>query len=240
MKPGTALLAGITLIIAATPLAAAEPLALPLPTGMTAGTPQISVSAPHGAMPVESTRSRWRDRFSGFSLFGGAKADCEPHDPVKVKPQWCTDCAPAFRHPLPPLPAGVTTAAIAPVVAAPVQHKPACHEHDGHCWEKFKSWLCFRQTPVHLPCTPTPRYPPLFTLFPCHEHGGVVGAGCDISRKGLLHGKHGAPGCTTCPAPAEPILPGYRLATPQSQPAAPPAVTTSYYRPTSWQKPPTR
>jgi hypothetical protein len=228
MKQGAAFLAGITLVVAATPLAAGEPPALPLPTGMTAGASPMSAPVLYGGMPGETTRSSWRDRFSGFSLFG--KSDCESRGLVQVKPQWCTDCAPAFRHPLPPLPAGVTTATAAVPVAA---REPACSEHHGDCWQKLKAWLCYRQTPVHLPCTPTPRNPPLFTLFPCKENCGAVGAGCDISRKGLLHGKHAQSGCTTCPAPAEQILPGYRFAAPQApaEPVAPPAPTTSYYRP---------
>lgn len=231
MKQATALLAGIPLIILTMPVNAGDLPAYPLPTGMTAMSPTVTPPVLHEGMPVDGTGRRgWKERFGSFSLFGKSGAiDCEPHYPVRVKPQWCTDCAPAFRNPLPPLP----PPSIVPVarVERVKHHEPDCDR--GSCWEKCKAWLCFRQTPVHLPCTPTPRNPPLFTLFPCKEHGGVVGAGCDISRPGLRHMGRAIGGCATCPTPGEALVPGYRLALPQGgmPPAMSPPVSTSHYRP---------
>jgi len=119
--------------------------------------------------------------------------------------RWCEDCAPAVRHPLPPLPAGVintsyvtTTAAPNPICQAGGQTPPVpvpvpvgggcatgnCsngggkHGHAESCWSRFKGWLCFHPTPAKFPLVPTPRFTPFYTYFPCHERPGIDPASC--------------------------------------------------------------
>lgn len=149
------------------------------------------------ATPV--TGPRLFHGFSGLSLFNRAKkSDVEPYDPFRARRRWCEDCAPVVRHPLPPLPNGVIQVGWEEgVPAGPAASMPAgagyrgagigsgCSNGScaggsgtsGDCWHRIKAWLCFRQTPVHLPCTPTPRITPFYTYFPCGEHGGCAANG---------------------------------------------------------------
>jgi hypothetical protein len=98
--------------------------------------------------------------------------------------------------------------------------------HDGHCWNHFKEWLCFGNTPVHLGYTPTPRITPFYTYFLCAEKAGCAAGNCGPGscapghpRLGGLHGA--ARGCTTCPTPGEAVMPGFRLAAPTTNAPAP-------------------
>jgi hypothetical protein len=184
-------------------------------------------------------------RLSGFSLFGKADAGSCATGSCRAKPQWCTDCAPAVRHPLPPLPSGIITVGHNEVVGGGGAACPdggcgtrGCGDHS--CWDRFKAWLCYRPTPVHLPCTPTPRITPLYTYVPCQDRPGLPGGcatgHCGGGKFGHGHGlglpARGVNGtCTPCPAAGEQVIPGYRLANPEGPAVAPPApVVNSAYR----------
>jgi hypothetical protein len=171
----------------------------------------------------------------------------EPYDPYPAKKGWCENCAPSARHPLPPPPAGVDLGAYgvrrasgeapsapapAPAANHPAPPPPALPAVGGcadgscgggvgrparSCWDCFKKWLCYRQTPVHLPVKPTERYAPLYTYGTCREGKGH-GAGCGGGTCATGHGpagRAGAAGCTPCPTPGGAVLPGYRLANPE-------------------------
>ncbi|MBX9624883.1 MAG: hypothetical protein K2X82_13845, partial [Gemmataceae bacterium] len=93
-------------------------------------------------------------------------------------------------------------------------------------WDCFKRWLCFRNTPVHLTHIPTQRPAPQWTYGVCREGpgcAGKAGAGCADGRCGPGFAAGGKPakgaavaGCAPCPAPGEVVMPGYRLANPES------------------------
>jgi hypothetical protein len=142
---------------------------------------------------------------------------------TKTPRVWCTDCAPAVPSPLPPAPDGVAPGT---VVAGGCAGGSCAAGHSGDCWAKMKNWFCFRYTPVHLGCHPTPRQTPLYTYFPCVEGsscaaGNCGPGGCAAPGHRLLGGK----ACTTCPQPGEPVMPGFRLAAPTAgTPAAPAGV----------------
>src|SRR5207245_133873 len=104
----------------------------------------------------------------------------EPYDTFPGKSRWCTNCAPAVPHPLPPLPAGVGVETRDCGQCA-TGH---CAAGDRTCWHKVKDWLCFRYTPVHFPCLPTPKEPALYTYFPCEEGPGCGSTGCAAGKSG--------------------------------------------------------
>lgn len=179
------------------------------------------------------------------SMFGQSPAkDCDPHDPLCRKPKWCGECAPAVRYPLPPPPAGSADGGVRRI--GHFEPTPACAAggcaggDDRSCWERFKGWLCFRQTPVKLPRTPTARITPAYTYFPCVDRpgGGCSSGNCGAGVSGagghasLMPGR-GVNGCVSCPTAGEAVMPGYRLANPN-----PPAggatggvISTSYSLP---------
>ncbi len=180
--------------------------------------------------------------------------------------RWCEDCAPAVRHPLPPLPPGVINAAgdtrvkqgrlwqvgyntpstpATPAVSCP---SGGCGGgHDGSCWSRFKAFMCYHPSRIHLGLTPTPRITPFYMYFPCYDNvgygpggcatgkcatgkcatGGPPTAGCATgacapTRFGISRPIVGLPprgvagSCQTCPQPAGPVMPGYRMAAPET------------------------
>jgi hypothetical protein len=98
------------------------------------------------------------------------------------------------------------------------------------CCQKLKAWLCYKQTPIHLPLIAAPKQPSIPSYFPTYERPGKYGWGgyapnaCAANnvpmKDGMAAGKFSFPnrsatgGGTPCPAPAEAIMPGYRLASP--------------------------
>ncbi|HYH63813.1 MAG TPA: hypothetical protein VD866_03850 [Urbifossiella sp.] len=206
---------------------AADPL--PLPTGFAPTAPRVP--APmlrNGAVvPATSAPAVGPVQTVGFRAPGSVPAS----DWTRGANVWCTDCAPAVRHPLPPAPVSCATGACA-------------GGHDGSCWEKFKGWLCFRQTPIHLGLTPTPRITPQYTYFPCTEGAGYASGNCGPGGCSTGHprlgGLVGGRGCTTCPTPGESVMPGFRFANPSvggpaPHPVAAPAsevLQTGFRRPT--------
>jgi hypothetical protein len=214
-------LAAIALAAACTWGTASAQTALPPPTGMkvmTTGGPAA------GAVQVVT--------YTTGPRVGPVKAALG--DWTRSPKVWCEDCAPAARRPLPAAPAAGAGGSCAPPRAG-------C---SGSCWERFKEWFCFRQTPVHLGCVPTQRDAPLYTYFPCRETAGCAGGNCGPGgcgpRAGLPHGrKCDAPGCAACPTPGAAVMPGYRLAFPGA--GAVPAVTPpapSEVIPSSFRAPP--
>ena len=161
-----------------------------------------------------------------------------PYDPYPGKKGWCENCAPSVRYPLPPLPGGpdmgaygvrrasAEVAAPAPAAFPAPVPSPGCAtascatapRHSGSCWDCFKRWLCYRQTPVKLPHVPTQRDAPQWTYGNCREGRGV-GAGCGTGGCATGFGGHavrgGAGGCTPCPVPGGTVMTGYRLAQPE-------------------------
>jgi hypothetical protein len=219
--------------------------------------------------PRAST-SRWRlpsvslPRLSPFAHKGD---QCpEPHDPYHGKPgKFVNDCAPPYRQPLPPLPDGLG-------LRDHAGGNCAGGRCDGDCWDRFKTWLCYRQTPVHLGCVPTPRYAPLWAWFPCTDHAGCGANNCGPNgcARPVGHGHAAAPGTVTpmfpavppligrgkllpgrgvtggvqpCPVPGEVVMPGYRLANPESPavvgvpPGQTPVAISSYKVPASGPSP---
>jgi len=124
-------------------------------------------------------------------------------------PEWCSNCAPAIKRPLPPLPGGLSSASCSTgQCAAPAKAS-------GSCCEKFKNWLCFHYTPVRMPLIPTQREPALYTYFSTTERAGVCAGGqCATGHCAKVRVGSG-PGCVPCPAPGEALVPGYRLANPE-------------------------
>jgi hypothetical protein len=192
---------------------------LPLPTGLAPTTPRVPAPVARNGVVVAATGttapSAGAVQLAGF--WNRPQAGFAATENCRTPQVWCTDCAPAVRHPLPPLPAfaacGTTGAACLPA------------DRDGSCWERFKDWFCFRLTPARLPLTPTPRMTPLYTYFPCNEKAGCATGNCGpggYSGHPRLGGFAPARGCTTCPQPAEAVMPGYRFAAPtNTAPAAP-------------------
>lgn len=99
----------------------------------------------------------------------------------------------------------------------------------GNCWDKVKNWFCFRQTPVHLGLHPTPCEVPPGSLFPCTStgacgsgcgkvancgHGPRVGLGSGCKTCPILPVRGTAAGCV--PVAPDPVLPGYRFASPEA------------------------
>lgn len=258
MKRLTVLALSAGLFGSAHSLRAADPL--PLPTGVAAPTaPQVPAPVLVDGLPVPAdggtvAGTKLRDRLGagpvrlagcegercgpklpslGLGLFGKKAGDgYEPYDPLPGgKMRWCSDCAPAVKYPLPPLPAGIsgdTRVIRTPTAGGTCQDGNCGRGHTaGSCWAKFKNWLCFKQTPLHFPCKPTLRYAPLYTYAPCVEgYGCANGMGAPacgpavatgVAKQGLgLPPRGVAGGCTPCPTPGEPILPGYRLANPEA------------------------
>ena len=188
--------------------------ALPLPTGFAPTAPRVPAPMlKNGAVvPLGAAPTAGSVQTVGFRAPGLVPAG----DWTRGANVWCTDCAPAVRHPLPPAPVSCATGGCA-------------GGHDGSCWEKFKNWLCFRQTSIHLGLTPTPRITPLYTYFPCTERAGCGDGncgpgGCAHGHPRLGGGLIGNRGCTTCPTPGEPVMPGFRFANPTVGTPAAPAV----------------
>ncbi len=197
----------------ATAARAADPL--PLPTGLAPTSPRVPapVLKNGSVVPLGAAPTAGPVQPVGFRAPGLVPAG----DWTRGANVWCTDCAPAVRYPLPPAPVSCATNSCA-------------RGHDGSCWEKFKGWLCFRETPIHLGLTPTPRITPQYTLFPCTERAGCGDGncgpgGCATGHPRLGGGLVGGRGCTTCPTPGESVMPGFRFATPTAgTPAAYPDV----------------
>ncbi|MDB5311461.1 MAG: hypothetical protein JWO38_5663 [Gemmataceae bacterium] len=268
-------------------LPAADPVPLPPPTGMAPTVPQVPVPVLSDGLPIpaaDGPRTRVLDRFGcgvgrkagcdgdrccsrlfgrlmGVSLFKTTEVGSEPYDSYPGKPRWCSDCAPAVRKPLPPLPANVWGGTWDHAGGAGrVSDGGACSTGTcaagsgghgvGHCWQKFTGWLCYRQTPFHMPATPNPRMPPTYTYFPCHDRagygtGGCGNAGCraggavgpvGLANPGGFAGRGAGGNCKPCPPAGEAVMPGYRLAAPETpvadgQPASADVVTSSYRAP---------
>jgi hypothetical protein len=241
------------------PLRAADAVPLPLPTGLAPTTPQVPVPvlADGVLVPADGSKVSLRERLGlgagAVHVAGGTCDDgkCGPRAKgkpgvvrcagtgeglVHAKPQWCTDCAPAVRYPLPPLPAGVGGSEDVRQAGGTYATGGSCsaggcatQNCDRSCWDKLKGWLCFRQTPVRTPCVPTNRQPPLYTYFSCRENAACgTGACATANPVGCVAATtgHGLPtrsvagGCVPCPQPGETVMPGYRLASPEA-----PAVT---------------
>lgn len=191
---------------------AADPL--PLPTGFAPTAPRVPAPTVRGGavVPVAATSAPAAGAVQLVG-FGGVRPTSDWGRGPQV---WCNDCAPAVRHPLPPVPdaAGCAGAACAPA--------PLVRDHDGSCLAKVKEWFCFRQTPVHLGLTPTPRMAPFYTYFPCTEKAGCAAGNCGPGGCAAGHPRlgaglfGGAKGCTTCPQPGEAVMPGFRFAAPSA------------------------
>jgi hypothetical protein len=212
---------------------AADPF--PLPTGFAPTAPRVPAPTVKGGsvMPAATTGpAAGAVQVAGF----GAAPRVLASDWTRGARTWCTDCAPAVRQPLPPLP-DVSGCAAGDCAAA--------GGHDGSCWAKFKTWLCFRYTPIHLGLTPTPRLTPLYTYFPCAERAGCADGncgpgGCAPGHPRLGGGLFGNRGCTTCPQPGESVIPGFRLAasTVGTPVPVPSAVPTGEVIPSGFRLPP--
>ena len=127
----------LALAAVASPLLAGEG-ALPLPTGMAPTAPQVPAPVIVNGLPaspsVDWSQSNFRDRL-GIASAAPVKAKAgvwsrmtnwrpfksngfaEPYDPLARKPQFCENCAPAVRQPLPPLPDGISTNRVVPASA---------------------------------------------------------------------------------------------------------------------------
>lgn len=234
-------LAVFTLLAATAGGASADPLPLPLPTGYAPTAPRVPAPVVRGGhvLPAELLATPTPAAVQPAAFRPGPTLAAR--DVGRGGNAWCTDCAPAVRHPLPPAPAA--GACVGGACA------PAARGHSGDCWQQFKDWLCFRQTPVHLGCTPTPRMPPLYTYFPntTERAGCTTGncgpTGCAPGHPRLGGGFVGAGRtCVDCPQPGETVTPGYRLAWPSREahpavPAVPPA-EVSAVQPTGFRLPP--
>ena len=232
----------------------------PLPTGMAAPTtPQVPAPVLVDGLPVAGgsdwSRTSFRDRLgvapahvevadakptgprvwtrmTSWMPFGKSAESCEPHDPLFAKPKWCEQCAPAVRHPLPQLPAGLSTDR---TCTSGSSAAPSCAPAaSGSCCQKLKEWLCFHQTPVRFPLIPTPRDPALYTYFPTQERAGAcAGGGCATEGGATGRKGRGVGGCVPCPTAGEALLPGYRLANPEAPGTAElptGSVTTTSYK----------
>lgn len=243
---------------------------VPVPTGYdirATRDPNDPFRVPGYDCPTGPRASHWRLpslSLPSLSLFNRKAEKCpEPHDPFHGKAgRFCDDCTPACRHPLPALPAGLGTRDCAGT-------RCAGGRVDGDCWDRFKTWACYRQTPVHLGCVPTPRHVPLWAWFPCTETAGCGAGQCGpngcvagghaggaapasptapaapavAGRGKLLPGRGVAGGCQPCPTPGEVVMPGYRLANPESPavvgvpPGQTPVAISSYKTPVSTPNP---
>ncbi|QDU21566.1 hypothetical protein [Urbifossiella limnaea] len=215
MKRLTVLALTATVVWGASFARAADPL--PLPTGLAPTTPRVPapVLKNGSVVPIAATAAPTAGAVQtvGFRAAGSVPAS----DWSRGANVWCSDCAPAVRHPLPPAPVACATG--------------TARGHDGSCWEKFKSWLCFRETPIHLGLTPTPRAAPQYTYFPCTERAGCAAGncgpgGCAPGHPRLGGGLIGGRACTTCPTPGESVMPGFRFANPTAGMAPPQVATT--------------
>src|SRR6185312_4428230 len=179
--------------------------ALPLPTGMAPTMPQVpapvlvdGLPAVQGAdwsrtsfrqrlgigvseMPMPTLESpsgsRTWARMTSWMPFGKKSGDGTLHDPMIARTQWCENCAPAARHPLPPLPANLNTAQPGGSCAVETAPIAAPCAKSGNCCQKLKAWLCYRQTPVHFPHIPSVREPAIYRYFPCVERPSVYSLG---------------------------------------------------------------
>ncbi len=240
-------LAILFLLAAFCPAVGAENGAMPLPTGMAAPTsPQVPVPVIVDGLPTvqgsDWSRTSFRDRlgltttpvpvleekssplrvWDRVTSWKPFKSSGAEHAAIGARPKWCENCAPAVRHPLPPLPEGLSTmqqASYTAPVATPCDNG-GCAPAAGSksCCQKIKDWVCYRPTPVHFPCVPTEKQPGLYTYFPTQQGPGVgcatgnCGAGGCATGKGLKQRTTG--NCVACPTPAAPVMPGYRLAYP--------------------------
>ncbi len=207
----------------ATRLAAAD-FALPLPTGIAPTSPQVPVPVIVDGLPVAAggdwSRTSFRDRLGiAPTQVVAAEAVAGPrmlaqvsHDSWLAKPKWCEQCAPAVRHPLPPLPAGMSTnrgystSSCASTGCAPVQAS-------GSCCAKLKDWFCCRPSTVRTPCIPTQKDAAITGYFTPHVGPGVGVGNCATGNCATAKFGHGSGGnCVPCPTPGEALVPGYRLA----------------------------
>ena len=204
-------------------LAAAD-FALPLPTGIAPTSPQVPVPVIVDGLPVAEgsdwSRTSFRDRLGIAPTHAVAtEAAAGPrmltrvsHESWLAKPKWCEQCAPAVRHPLPPLPAGLSTDR-ACATSSSVGSACAPAAASGSCCEKLKDWFCYRPSTVRTPCVPTQKDPAIYTYFTPRQGPGVGAGNC--AAGGCATGKagHGAgANCLPCPTPGDAIVPGYRLA----------------------------
>src|SRR5262249_27527170 len=98
----------------------------------------------------------------------------QPGVPASPAPTGQAPANPVTGSPPPTSPATATPATTTPATTPPIVVGGTCPAngcattgHGGNCWEKFKDWFCYRQTPVRLGLTPTPYYVPLACQFPC-------------------------------------------------------------------------
>ena len=221
----------------ATRLTAAD-FALPLPTGIAPTSPQVPVPVIVDGLPVavggDWSRTSFRDRLgiapthvvaaeavagprmltrvASWMPIGKKNDGSEAQDSWHAKPKWCEQCAPAVRHPLPPLPAGMSanrgysTAACTSTSCAPAQAS-------GSCCAKLKDWFCCRPSTVRTPCIPTQKEPATYTYFTPQEGLGVGVGNCATGNCATGKFGHGSgKNCVACPVPGEALVPGYRLA----------------------------
>ncbi|HEY2909756.1 MAG TPA: hypothetical protein VGI99_05895 [Gemmataceae bacterium] len=238
----------LALAAATSPLLAGEG-ALPLPTGMAPTAPQVPAPMIVNGLPaspsVDWSQSNFRDRlgiptaapvqakpgvWSRMTNWRPFKSSgfAEPYDPLARKPQFCENCAPAVRQPLPPLPEGISTNRVVPASAVAPRSSGCADGSCGvaekrSCCQKIKDWICYRQTPIHFPLIPTPRQPSIVSYFPYPDRvlgygPGMNGTGSCTTGNCAANGKTGCGvrggSCAACPAPGEAILPNYRLANP--------------------------
>ena len=192
----------------------------------------------------------------GRAVEAVAVREGETRGVARAKPKWCADCAPAVRHPLPPLPGRhphgraqrgggrrarrARTAGAAPGTAA---IRPAGTGSRRGCATARRRSTCPVPRPRGSPrCTPTSRA----------TNGRATRAGARRvrQRRGEVRPRprprasrpRGERHCTPCPAAGESVMPGYRLANPEgpaARPAAAPVVNSAYRTPAPAQVVPT-
>ena len=218
----------ILLLLAAFPgsaarLAAAD-FALPLPTGIAPTSPQVPVPVIVDGLPVpvgaDWSRTSFRDRLgiaptqavAAEAVSGPRMLSQVSHDSWHAKQKWCEQCEWAVRHPLPPLPAGMSTnrgystGSCASTACAPAQAS-------GSCCGKIKDWFCYRPSTVRTPCIPTQKDAAIYTYFTPRQGPGVGVGNCATGNCAAGKFGHGSGGnCVPCPTPGEALVPGYRLA----------------------------
>ncbi len=113
--------------------------------------------------------------------------------------------APVSTHPLPPLPAGISTPEMS---GSPANCGPAgCGRpaRSRSCWERIKLLLGYHDSPTELPkLRPTPCITPLQGMFPCTAAPGC-GTGCAAGHNGGVPQMY-APAHTPPMMPAMPAV----------------------------------
>jgi hypothetical protein len=176
-------------------------------------TPQVPAPVIHNGLPTNAPAGTAPRTFSLTSVL--KKPTAAPVAAVS---------APAVVHPMPPLPTGLTAAPLAVSPAACASPAACSTSPRGDCCERLKRWLTFRPCEVHLPCTPTPCYAPLYESFACKPNAGYAGgcapaAGCATGGRGLFARtpkEKCAPDCDPRTGPVDAGLPGFRFAAPEN------------------------